>query len=162
MFADSVSVFHAFNAFLSTVAGEFAKRSVEGLLLVFITYMAVSEWVRSREDSLKFLAWAFGVLALQKLLVSFFLSHVVFKGFSLAQVQDLVAVIDQFMEVLALILLMNAFLFPAFTDRKVTWLRRIRFEVFVCVAGFVLAEGWWLWRALVGLPAYWKVFYVSD
>ncbi len=152
--AESIAVFHAFNAFLSTTAGELLKRSVEALFLVFITYMGVSEWTRSKNESIKFLSWAFGVLAFQKLVLSFFLAHAVFGTLSLSHIQDLVAVLDQFMEILALILLVNAFLFPLFKDKKVTWMRQVRREVLLCILCFWVAEGWWLWRDLKSLPAY--------
>ncbi|MEK6964399.1 MAG: HAMP domain-containing sensor histidine kinase [Nanoarchaeota archaeon] len=151
---DSIAVFHAFNAFLSTTAGELLKRSVEALFLVFITYMSVSEWTRSKNESIKFLSWAFGVLAFQKLILSFFLAHAVFGSLSLNRIQDLVAVLDQFMEMLALILLVNAFLFPLFKDKEVTWLRRVRGEVLLCILSFLVAEGWWLWRDWKNLSAY--------
>lgn len=154
MIAQSVAVFHVFNAFLSTPAGELLKRSVEALFLVFITYMGISEWTRSRNVGMKYLSWAFGVLGFQKLLLTFFLAHVVFGGLSLNHIQDLVAVLDQFMEVLALILLVNAFLFPMFKEHRLSWMRRVRKEVFICIAGFLVVEGWWVWRERLHLPAY--------
>ncbi|HLD04417.1 MAG TPA: HAMP domain-containing sensor histidine kinase [Candidatus Nanoarchaeia archaeon] len=156
MISESIAVFHAFNAFLSTVAGELLKRSVEGLFLVFITYMAVSEWTRSKKESLKFLAWAFGVLAFQKIILTFFLAQVVFGSLSLMHVEDLVAVVNEFMEILAIILLGEAFLFPLFVEKRISWLRRVRKKVVLCILGFICAEAWWVWRGLKGLPAYFQ------
>ena len=59
-----IEVYHGINRLLGSGGGELLKRSVELLLLLFVTYMTVSEWTRSKRNDLRLLMFAFGFLTL--------------------------------------------------------------------------------------------------
>ena len=47
MWTELSQVFHAFNFFLGTLTGEFFKEAAEAVLLLFVSYMILSEFLRS-------------------------------------------------------------------------------------------------------------------
>src|SRR3989338_6146241 len=78
MWTELSQVFHAFNFFFGTLTGEFFKQAAEAVLLAFVSYMILSEYLRSRERKVKFLLAGFIGLTFQRLLMTASLGLVVF------------------------------------------------------------------------------------
>jgi signal transduction histidine kinase len=103
---------HAFNHFLGTWGGDLLKRSFELVLLTFASYMVASEWLHTKSKDLKYLLIGFGSLAIEKLIASLFLLGVVFGGLAINPYNDYITLIENFLEITALILISTAFLYP--------------------------------------------------
>jgi len=107
---------HGFFNFLGYPPGELLKSSVELIFFTIITYMVTSEWTRSRKKELKFLILAFGALTINKLISTYFLAGHVFTD-GIAYFHTL-AMLDNFMEIFALFLVANAFVYPIMRQKK--------------------------------------------
>ncbi len=105
-----------FFRFLGTEGGALLRHSVEALLLLLITYMVLSEHRRAPQRHLKYLVWAFLALAVQRLYVSLFLAANVFGPAELPGNLDDLYVLFHALELLGLILIGCAFLYPAFAE----------------------------------------------
>jgi len=97
---------------LGTLEGDLIKKVFELILLVLITYMVVSEYTRDPRRDLKYLVAAFGALAFEKIVSTVVLTSVLFGGLGETTYNYYFPVIGHVLEIFALILLVNAFLFP--------------------------------------------------
>jgi len=138
-------VIHGVNRLLGSDGGELLKRSVESLLLLIVTYMTVSEWARSRRTHLRLLTFAFGALTLERLMIVAVYSYAVFANFSLYFVEQYFPVLDQFLEQLGILLLVYAFLYPAFVGREKVFRKHIQWWVMGTTVLAVLIEVAWVW-----------------
>ena len=105
---------HRFFFFLSTTEGLLLKKSIEMIFFTLITYMVVSEFLRTQERELRYLTIAFGALAFQKFILSMVFAYEVFGNVSLVMLKPMLPVLEQALESLAILLLANAFIFAIF------------------------------------------------
>ncbi|MBW2967820.1 cell wall metabolism sensor histidine kinase WalK [Candidatus Woesearchaeota archaeon] len=119
-FAD---LLHGFFNFLGFTEGALLKTAIELLLFTVVTYMITSEWTRSRQKELRFLIIAFGAMALNKLVAVYFLASVVFTK---APAEFwMLHTFDNFLEIFALFLVANAFVYPIIKQRG------LKFKIFM-------------------------------
>lgn len=134
-----LTVFHRFNRFLSTPGGELLKRSSELIILTFASYMVASEWLRTKSKHLKYLLIGFGSLALQKLVATIFLAHIVFVGITLVAYTDIIILTENFLEIAALVLISSAFLYPVHEKHHISLRKKTYIELASVAAVFAFS-----------------------
>jgi len=111
IFFDFINI-HTVFYILGTLEGELIKKIIELILFVLITYMVLSEYTKDQRNELKYLFVAFAVLSFQKLVSTIVLLGVIFGNIGRITYLEYLPIIDNSIEIFALILLANAFLFP--------------------------------------------------
>ncbi|MBW2964668.1 hypothetical protein KY363_04370, partial [Candidatus Woesearchaeota archaeon] len=109
---------HGFFNFLGTTQGELLKTAVELIFYIIVTYMILSEWTRNRKRELKFLILAFASLVISKIFSVYFLASFVFTN-APAHFWTLNTA-ENFVEIFALFLLANAFVYPILAQKKLS------------------------------------------
>lgn len=109
--------------------GELVKKVFELILFVLIYYMITSEYTRDKRRELRYLIVAFGALAFEKLVSTVVLTSVVFGRLGMTTYRYYFPVMDHALEVFALILLANAFLFPILVKEFRTLRKNILFQI---------------------------------
>src|SRR3989344_102194 len=132
-----ITIYHKFNRFLSTSSGELLKRSAELLFLIFACYMVASEWMRTKTDDLKYLLSGFGSLAAAKLISVFFLANHVFAGVLIRPYADYISLIENFLEISALVLISSAFLYPVHKKHSISLRKKTYVELAVIACVFI-------------------------
>src|SRR3989344_8350249 len=115
----SIEAFHRFAYFLSTVEGELFKRFTEFVVYTMLSYMIISEYKRSRRLELKYLSIAFASLMIHRFLLVIIFANFLFTKLNLSQYNFFLPVLLSMLELVTLILLVNAFLFPILQKAKV-------------------------------------------
>ncbi len=110
----NIDNFHRFAFFLGTPSGELLKRFIEFVFYSMILYMILSEFRRNKKREYKYLIVGFFALALRQAFMSTVLFTKVFSIYSFNRFFVFIRFIDHFLEILALLLLVAAFIFPAF------------------------------------------------
>jgi len=139
-----IDAFHRFFFFLSTTEGLLLKKSIELIFFALITYMIVSEFLRTRERELRYLSIAFAALVFQKFILSAVFAYEVFGDVSLVMLKPVLPVLEQILESLAILLLANAFIFPIFkkiAKKGQMFYFRIEFMVWAIIS--IIAEISW-------------------
>lgn len=121
----NIDTFHRFSYFLGTNSGELLKRSVEGIFYFIILYMLVSEFSRSGKRDYKYLIIGFFSLFLRQVFMSIILFSRVFAVDKFMRFEYFISSIDGYLEMVALLLLVSAFLFPCFKDKTFIFQKRI-------------------------------------
>lgn len=114
----TLQLFHRISWFLSTSSGELIKSVIELLVYTFVSYMLISEFRKSRKTELKYLIVAFLSLMLGRLFITSALSSIVFTGITTPNVDVFLPIIDNSFEIIALILVANAFLYPIYKHKE--------------------------------------------
>lgn len=109
-----IELFHSFSTFLSTPAGELLKRAIELIVFTIISYMLISEFRKSRKSELKYFILAFLSLMASRLLMTLTFAMIVFTNLNPAKLNTILPVIDNTLEIFAMILVANAFIYPLF------------------------------------------------
>lgn len=122
---------HGFFNFLGTTEGELLKTAVELIFFTIVDYMIISEWTRNRKKELKFLIIAFSALAVDKLFALYFLATFVFAN-AHAHFWTLNTV-DNFLEIIALFLVANAFVYPIIRQKGLK-AKRFMADHFILIA----------------------------
>ncbi|MFH1771101.1 MAG: HAMP domain-containing sensor histidine kinase [archaeon] len=143
-----INAYHAINRFLATDGGELFTMFVELFLFFFVTYMIASEFARSKERHLKYLMVGFGALALDKLIMTVFYGLIVFGDARLLMLNPFIPILDLFLEIFALILLTNAFIFPIFAKKVIELKRKVTKEIFIIIVIALIIEGFWLVKVI--------------
>jgi signal transduction histidine kinase len=129
---------HGFFNFLGTTEGELLKTAVELIFFTIVTYMVLSEWSRNRKKELKFLIIAFSALVVSKILSVYFLASFVFT--SSATYFWTLNIADNFLEIFALFLVANAFVYPILAQKRLSAKRFMADHFLLLVAvSFVLS-----------------------
>ena len=110
--------YHSFFFFLGTTLGELFKKTFELVLFTLITYMLASEFMRSKRPALKYLIFSFSIFSLNKLLATVILLGLNFGNIGPTTYYYYYPIIDLTLDVFALILLSNAFLYPIYKNRR--------------------------------------------
>ncbi|MBD3248971.1 hypothetical protein GF336_02915 [Candidatus Woesearchaeota archaeon] len=131
--------FHQIFFLLGNIEGDLIKGLIELLLFTFTTYMLTSEYTRDPRRELKYLIAGFGALSFEKLLSTVVLANVVFGDLGFVSYKYYLPVIDNALEVLALILLANAFIFPFFSKGdKIK--KNIVYQIMLLAGVFLIAQ----------------------
>ena len=139
---------HDFFYFLGTPLGDFVKRSVELLFLVLVTYMVISEHQRERTRELKYLSLAFGILAIQKFVTALYLFAVIYSELPFEVLNYAMPVIENGLEIIGLILLASAFIYPYYKGNLDKLRASIKISIFVSSIAALLVEAVWFIRLL--------------
>ena len=135
MISNIVSITHEFFFFLGIRTGVLFRASVELLLFFLVTYMILSEYNREGNIEYKYLSMAFGVLALQRLIIVLVSGSIVFGGMDLSNLNIFLPSLLNFIEIFAFILLANAFIYPYKKNyKKITSLIDIEVLVVLLIA----------------------------
>ena len=117
----SSDLWHSFFYFLGTYQGAFYRSSIELVISILLSYMVISEYTKTqineRKRELKYLSIAFVSLLINSLLEVSIYATVLFGGFSIGTISFFWPVLDRFLDLITLVLLVNAFIFPAFKTR---------------------------------------------
>ncbi|MBC8495842.1 HAMP domain-containing histidine kinase, partial [archaeon] len=136
-------VYHSINRFMATDDGELFKKFVELFLFAIVTYMIASEYGRTKESHLKYLLIGFGALAIDKLIMTLVYSFIVFGEVQTLMFNPFLPVLDLFLEIFALVLLTNAFIFPIFADKIGKLRKKIGREIIVVIIVVLAIEVFW-------------------
>src|SRR3989338_5192798 len=134
---------HDFFYFLWTPLGDFVKRSVEFLFLILVTYMVISEHQRERTRELKYLSLAFGILAIQKFVTAMYLFAVIYSDLPFEVLNYVMPVIENGLEIMGLILLASAFIYPYYKGNLDNLRASIKISIFVSSVAALLVEAVW-------------------
>tara|TARA_Y100000310_G_scaffold345851_1_gene471377 strand:- start:6157 stop:7635 length:1479 start_codon:yes stop_codon:yes gene_type:complete len=153
MISNIVSITHEFFFFLGIRTGVLFRASVELLLFFLVTYMILSEYNREGNIEYKYLSMAFGVLALQRLIIVLVSGSIVFGGMDLSNLNIFLPSLLNFIEIFAFILLANAFIYPYKKNyKKITSLIDIEVLVVLLIAIVIQV----LWMLKVGGDPYYR------
>lgn len=119
MLHDLLFLYHSFNKFLGTTEGEFWKQSIECVILLIITYMVSSEYMRERELRLKYLLIAFSALFIEKILAVILFASVLFGTLGSDVLSGQTLIILSTLEIIALLLIAHAFTYTARKEKQV-------------------------------------------
>src|SRR3989338_5034336 len=100
---------HRFFFFLGTTEGFLLIKTIELVFFSLITYMIISEFLRVKSDDLQYLALAFGLFSIQKLILSVVLWFQVFGLTTIQVLPSFLPVMISGLELLAIVMLINAF-----------------------------------------------------
>ncbi len=134
-----IGLFHSFNTFLSTLGGELLKRSAEFVLLIIVSYMIASEFSRNKHSRLlKYLLVGFLTLAISKLVMMLVYANAVFlERFTFIQYFP---ILDNSLEIIGLVMIVNAFLYPYFRKQKNFFDLKVKFEAIFVLALFAIIQ----------------------
>ncbi len=134
---------HDFFYFLGTPLGDLVKRFVELLFFVLVTYMAVSEHQREKTRELKYLSFAFGILAIQKLITASYLFGLIYSDLPFGILKYSLPIADNSFEIVGLILLASAFIYPYYKGNPDKLRMRIKISIAVfAVMAFAVQALW--------------------
>jgi len=124
---------HEFFLFLGTQTGLLLKKFIELIFFTIIAYMITSEFLREKTNELRYLLFAFFALVFQKMIMVVVLAFAIFGNLALTELNIFLPVLDHTLEVFALILLVNAFIYPY---RK--WPERITSSIIMEIIGLLI------------------------
>ncbi|MBI2661692.1 HAMP domain-containing histidine kinase [Candidatus Woesearchaeota archaeon] len=142
---------HDFFYFLGTPPGDLTKKFVELLFFVLVTYMVVSEHQRERTRELKYLSLAFGMLAMQKLLATAYLFSTIYSSLPFRMLDYVMPIIENGLEIIGLVLLASAFIYPYYKGNLHTLRRYIQVLLLMAIILTLIVQVLWLLE-LLGSP----------
>ncbi|MEK6968282.1 MAG: HAMP domain-containing sensor histidine kinase, partial [Nanoarchaeota archaeon] len=143
MFPQLIEAFHRFFFFLGTNDGILLTRTIELVVFWLITYMVVSEFLRTKEEELQYLALAFGIFSIEKTILTTTTWLLTFSELTIEGIPAFLPLIQYGLEMLAIVMLVNAFGFPMFRKVEKIFLGSIYIQT-----GFLLA-------LMIGIEFYW-------
>ena len=155
---DIFSVLHQFFFFLSTNEGIWFRSSVELIIFLLVAYMTISEYTREKNTEHKYLSLAFASLALHRFIMVFVFSHVIFGNETLPRIEHFMPVVLHFLEIIAFMLLANAFIYPYKKNFK-NFMSSIETETVVIFLVAALIEVLWLRELTSNKAASFSSFY---
>ena len=135
---------HRFFFYLGTNDGTLLVRSIEVLFFWLITYMIVSEFLRTKEEELQYLALAFGIFSIEKTILTFTTWILIFSDISLQAMPAFLPLAQFGLEMLAIMMMANAFGFPLFRRVEKKFLGSIYIQTAILVALVTVIEFFWL------------------
>jgi signal transduction histidine kinase len=151
---------HDFFFFLGTTQGELLRKSIESILFILVTYMVISEFTRSRKRELKYLAVAFASLAMQRLMITYFLANIIFGDFTLETLNFYIPVIGDTVELFALLLLANAFVYPLFKGKTDKLRNLMKLGIILLIILFFIFEFSWINNILLYPETNYNIYWV--
>ncbi|MFH2028759.1 MAG: HAMP domain-containing sensor histidine kinase [Nanoarchaeota archaeon] len=115
----NIQIFHSFAYFLGTTSGELLRRFIELVFYLIIMYMIISEFKKNKKREYKYLIVGFTALFLRQVFMCIILFNQVFSNDKFTRFGVFINFIDGYFEIIALLLLVSAFVFPAFKDKTI-------------------------------------------
>ena len=115
------------------------KRFIELVFYLVIIYMIISEFKRDRKREYKYLIVGFFALFFRQAVMSIILFSRIFSVNGFMRFGVLIWFIDTYLETAALILIVSAFVFPAFKEKTFTFQKRIIYSLYLVMQYVVLA-----------------------
>ncbi|MCK5283330.1 MAG: HAMP domain-containing histidine kinase [Nanoarchaeota archaeon] len=107
------------------------KRFIELVFYLVIIYMIISEFKRDRKREYKYLIVGFFALFFRQAVMSIILFSRIFSVNGFMRFGVLIWFIDTYLETAALILIVSAFVFPAFKEKTFTFQKRIIYSLYL-------------------------------
>ncbi|MBT4540505.1 HAMP domain-containing histidine kinase [Candidatus Woesearchaeota archaeon] len=143
----SIQLFFKIFSFLGTINGELLKNLIEFIIYTVVSYMLISEFRRIHRRELAYLILGFFSLMIGRFIITIAYSYIVFMNISAPNVDVFLPIIDNVLEIIALIFVTNAFLFPLFKKSKRT-AKRFENAMYLKVVGFLIiatiAQFYWV------------------
>ncbi len=144
---------HQLFYYLGTTHGELVKHSVELILFTFVTYMIISEYTKEHRQDLKYMIFAFGALSIERLITTLVLANVVFGTLGENFLKVYYPVVGNFLELAAIILLANAFVFPSIRQKAMrVFKKNVMIQISGLIVLFAIAQTNWIFS----LSDYWN------
>ncbi len=145
---------HKFFFFLSTPEGSFFKSSLELVIFLLLSYMVISEFLRtsdkSRKSELKFFMVAFVSLLVSSLLQVIIYGGVLFAGFDTSDINFFWPVVGWILNLVTLVLLVNAFIYPAIRKKSFRFESDLKTQLAAIIIGGIVVELSWLMQSPTG------------
>ena len=139
--------FHSFTRFLGTPTGELLRRSIELIFYLIIIYMIISEFRKNRKREYKYLIVGFLALSFRQMFMVPILFNNVFSAAKFTRFDVFISFVDNYFEIIALLLLVSAFMFPAFKTITLVFQKNIlRFFYYISLITFLT---YFLFRMLI-------------
>ena len=138
-------LWHRLFYFLGTKEGVLLERVIELVIYLILSYMVVSEYLRSKREELRYFIFAFVALLFLRMLSVALNLNIVFGGYNEAELSLFLPVFINAVQLITLFLLMNAFLFPLLAHFFGRMKRVFFWQTAIFVALFMLGEGLWLY-----------------
>ncbi|MBT4823578.1 HAMP domain-containing histidine kinase [Candidatus Woesearchaeota archaeon] len=130
----TIQVFNKISLFFSTTDGELLKSLVEFIIFTVISYMLISEFRKSRKQELKYLIFGFFSLMISRLIITIAFTYIAFTNITVPNVEVFLPIIDNTLEIIALLLVANAFLYPLHKKK----LEGFKSNIFIQIIGFLI------------------------
>lgn len=142
IFSSLIDIYHNINIFLGTPAGELAKSTLEFVLLFFMTYMTVSEYIRNRgKKQLKYMLIGFGTLTLHRFVLMAAFAITVFGNFPMQFIMPIVLTLSQAAESIGLIFVTGSYLYPLYIAKRKRLKNNISKETIFVILLFIITQG---------------------
>lgn len=148
MILDYINFHKVFNI-LGNLEGDLISKSFELILFILVTYMLFSEYTRDPRRDLKYILVGFGALAFSKLTSVIVLAGVIFGDIGPSTYTNYFPVIYNIIEMTAIILLVNAFLFPILVKQYSSLKHIIFFETGISVIIYLFFQTIMLYETVV-------------
>jgi len=130
----NIDTFHSFAFFLGTDAGELLKRFIELIFFSVIIYMIVSEYKKNRKREYKYLIIGFFALFVRQFVMCIILFSKVFSDYKFFRFKIIIDLVDGYLETIAILLLVSAFIFPVFKKKTILFQKRVIYTFFIITA----------------------------
>jgi|GEM_PF-2004624 len=136
--------YHKFFFFLGTKQGILFERSIELVIYSILLYMVFSEYLRTKTKEMKYFIFAFACFLLLKLFSVVINFNVIFGSLNYDQFDLLIPVGIHFFETLAIILLVNAFIYPILKQKIKNLDRFFIYQIICLVALSIIVQIFWM------------------
>jgi signal transduction histidine kinase len=133
----SIQLFYKLFIFLGTINGELLRNLIEFVVYTVVSYMLISEFKRTNKRELVYLILGFFSLMIGRLIITIAYSYLVFTNITAPNVDVFLPIIDNVLEVIALIFVTNAFIFPLFRKK----IKRYESTMYLKVIVFLIIAG---------------------
>ncbi len=138
----SLDTLHRLFFFLGTTEGFLFKATLELVIFTLLAYMVVSEYIQSKQQEMRFLIIALFTIMLHRIFFVAVYANTVFRGQPLTIFNSWLPLFMSLLELIALILFINAFLFQFF---KIQFNKESMWKEFTLVLATTLIVGFfWL------------------
>jgi len=127
----NIDTFHSFAFFLGTDTGELLKRLIELIFFSIIIYMLISEFKVNRKREYKYLIVGFFALFVRQVVISIILFSKVFSTNKFLRFETVITLMDGYLETIALLLLVSAFIFPIYKEKTLLFQKRMVYVLFL-------------------------------
>lgn len=136
-----IAAYHHINKFLGTLDGDLLKKTIEFLLAIIILYMLVSEYRKEKSRELKYLLFGFCLLLVEKIVMVFILSQVVFVDATNAVFIKHTPIITNMLEIAGLFTITVMLLSDEYKEHVFAIIKK---GMLVCLGLFIVTQAVWL------------------
>lgn len=136
-----IAAYHHINKFLGTFDGDLLKKTVEFLLVTVILYMLISEYRKEKSRELKYLLFGFDLLLVEKIVMVFILSQVVFVDAANAVFIKHTPIIINMLEIAGLFTITVMLLSDEYKEAVFSIVKK---GMLVCLGLFIVTQAIWL------------------